>query len=314
MACKDSAPVDEHWGLIIEEKEGYKVVDCLCCGFVHIDPIPGDRDMERIYVDEYFSKEKPEFIESVLEDLEWWDINYDERLGFMESRLGKHRRRVLDIGCGPGFFLKRAAGRGWQCLGVEPSKLAAEYAAGLGLNVKNDFFEGNTLKKEGHAFDAVHISEVLEHVADPLHLLKEAHGLLGEGGIICAVAPNDYSPVQKVLRDSLGFNPYWLSVPHHINYFSFDSMKALIRKAGFTIAEVSATFPMDFFLLMGRNYVGDDKLGRSCHKMRKNLDTMLSTPELKTFKKEMYALMARHNIGRETIIYGVKGERWPEQL
>jgi len=314
IAYRERVQVQEHSGALLDKKEGYKVLDCASCGFVHIDPIPEDRDMERIYADEYFSEEKPAFIEHVLEDLDWWNITYDERLDFMESRLSKRQLRILDIGCGPGFFLKRAALRGWQCLGVEPSKLAAEYASGLGLTVINDFFNGHALKAEGHVFGAVHISEVLEHVASPLTVLKEAYGLLDEGGLICAVVPNDYSPVQKVLRDSLGYSPYWLSMPHPINYFSPDSINALLRKAGFAIAEVTSTFPMDFFLLMGRNYVGDERLGRESHEMRKNLDTMLSTPPLKAFKKDMYDLMARHNIGRETVIYGIKGERWPEQL
>ncbi len=313
-ACRERVAESKHSGLLVDEKDGYSVVDCITCGFVHIDPLPDAGDVERIYREQYFSDEKPGFIKGVLKDLEWWNIVYDERLEFMESRLSGRQRRVLDIGCGPGFFLKRATGRGWQCLGVEPSRLAAGYAEAQGLTVKNEFFSGPKLKAEGFGFDAVHISEVLEHVTHPLDVLEGAYELLCDGGIICAVVPNDYSPVQKVLRDSLGYNPYWLSVPHHINYFSFASMKALIKKAGFTAVEVSATFPMDLFLLMGRNYVGDERLGRECHKLRKNLDTMLSTPPLKGFKKEMYALMAKHNIGRELVIYGVKGDKWPEQL
>jgi hypothetical protein len=65
-------------------------------------------------------------------------------------------------------------------------------------------------------------------------------------------------------------------------------------------------FPMDFFLLMGDNYVGNDSLGRASHSRRKSLDIMLNEPELKDFKKEMYSLMAKHGIGREMVIYGEK--------
>ncbi|MFQ5353449.1 MAG: class I SAM-dependent methyltransferase [Thermodesulfobacteriota bacterium] len=303
-----------HSGAVIDEKESLKVLDCSTCGFVHIDPIPHDRDMEKMYMEEYFCEEKQASFEYAREDLEWWNIAFDERLGFMESRLGPGQRRILDIGCGPGFFLERAAGRGWQCLGVEPSRTAAKYARGLGLEVKKGFFDGPAFKEEGHAFEAVHISEVLEHVADPLSVLRESHDILEDNGIICAVVTNDYNPVQKVLRDSLGYSQYWISVPQRKNYFSIDSIKALMRKAGFTIANVSASFPMDFFLLMGENYVGDEKLVRSCHRKRKNLDTMLSTPLLKGFKEEMSTLLARHNMGGEVVVYGIKGESWPEPL
>ncbi len=295
-----------HNGPQIGEEQGYKVVDCLECGFAHILPLPSEAELKRIYRDEYFSRVKSGFIESVRADSEWWNVVYDERLEFMESMLSHGSKRLLDVGCGPGFFLKRGAQRNWRCLGVEPSNKAAAHANGLGLNVIKGFFDGRTMKDEGLEFDAAHISEVLEHVANPLAVLEGVYGLLDEGGIVCVVAPNDFSPVQEVLCERLGYEPYWISPPHHINYFSFDSMKALLKKAGFSILRVSATFPMDFFLLMGRNYVGDDVLGRECHMNRTRLDIMLADPRLKGFKDEMYALMARHNIGRETLIFGIK--------
>ncbi len=297
-----------HNGPVIGEKHGCLVVQCLECGFAHILPMPSDGELKNIYRDEYFTRDKPAFIESVRDDSEWWNVVYDERLDAFESMLCPGKKRLLDVGCGPGFFLKRGTERGWRCLGVEPSKKAAAYARRLGLNVINDFFDGRIMQDEGLIFDAVHISEVLEHVADPLAVLEGVYGLLDEGGIVCAVAPNDFSPVQEVLGERLGFEPYWISVPHHINYFSFDSMKNLLIKAGFTIASVTATFPMDFFLLMGKNYVGDEELGSRCHGLRTRLDIMLGDPRLKGFKAEMYDLMARHGIGREAIIFGIKEE------
>ncbi len=296
-----------HNGPSLGAHKGYRVVDCLECGFAHILPLPPPEELDRIYRDEYFTLEKPDFIRYAREDREWWNVVYDERLDGFESMLSGGKKRLLDVGCGPGFFLKRAAKRGWRCLGVEPSKEASAHAKGLGVNVINGFFNGRTMGEEGLAYDAVHISEVLEHVADPLAVLEDVYGLLDDGGLVCAVSPNDFSPVQKVLRRRLGHKPYWISVPHHINYFSFESMKALLIRAGFSIARVRATFPMDFFLLMGKDYVGDDALGRECHKMRTRLDIMLTDPGLKGFKDEMYALMASHNIGREFVIYGVKG-------
>jgi len=308
MGALNAVRVEEnpHNGSFLGEKKGYKVIDCTECGYAHILPLPTEAELKRIYRDEYFSMEKPDFIESVSKDRAWWEVNYDERLEFMESRLARWSRRLLDVGCGPGFFLKRGAERGWRCLGVEPSKKAASYAGSLGLNVINNFFDPQTMKEEGCHFNAAHISEVLEHTADPLSILEGVYDLLDYGGIVCVVAPNDFSPVQEVLRESLGYRQYWLAPPHHINYFSFDSLKKLVKKAGFSITRVSATFPMDFFLLMGKNYVGDESLGKECHAMRTRLDIMLNDARLRGFKEQMYELMASHNIGREALIFGVK--------
>lgn len=295
-----------HRGNNIEKANGYGILECETCGFIHIDPVPARDELDTVYREEYYTEEKPQFIERVIEDLRWWETVYDDRYDFLESKLAGKRRRVLDIGCGPGYFLKRGLERGWKCLGVEPSRQAARHAKGLGVGVINAFFDDSTASSIKARFDAVHLSEVLEHVPDPAEVLKRAKGLLDAGGIICSVVPNDFSPVQKVLTGKLDFKPYWLAPPHHINYFTFSSLSELMRKTGFRVIGKTAMFPMDFFLLMGDNYVGNDTLGRASHARRKRLDIMLNEPELKGFKTELYSLMAKHGIGREMVIYGVK--------
>lgn len=288
---------------MIDKENGYKVLDCRECGFIHIDPVPTPEELDKVYREEYYKDEKPLFIKRVMEDLDWWEKVYDDRYDFLEEKLGTEKRTILDIGCGPGYFLKRGMERGWKCLGVEPSRQASEHAKGLGVDVINAFLDNAPINEK---FDAVHTSEVLEHVTDPSGVLEKAYSLLNHGGIICCVVPNDYSPVQKVLKYKLNYRPYWLAPPHHINYFSFGSLSALLEHAGFKVINKSAMFPMDFFLLMGDNYIGNDALGRESHARRKMLDIMLSEPELKDFKREMYGLMAKHGIGREIVIYGIK--------
>jgi len=295
-----------HKGTKLAEIEGYGIIDCEVCEYIHIDPIPSKVELDRIYGEEYYTDEKPKFIERVIEDLSWWETVYDDRFDFLESRVKPGSRRLLDIGSGPGYFIQRGAERGWECMGVEPSRQAAQHARGLGAKVVNAFFDEATASSINTRFGAVHLSEVLEHVPDPEEVLKRAYGLLEPGGILCAIVPNDFSPVQKVLTDRLNFNPYWLAPPHHINYFTFASLSALMTRVGFDVLEQTSMFPMDFFLLMGDNYVGNDELGRASHSRRKQLDIMLNEPELKGFKKDLYSLMAKHAIGREMVIYGVK--------
>lgn len=296
----------KHAGSVVGNANGYGIIDCIECGFIHMDPVPGPAELQRVYAEEYYRDEKPLFIERVIEDLDWWRSVYDERLDFLESRLKDGRRSILDIGSGPGYFLKRGMERGWSGLGIEPSRQASAHAMTLGVEVINGFFNRETASGIKRKFDALHLSEVLEHVPEPGALLMEAAGLLSKGGVICCVVPNDFSPVQKVLTDRLGFGQYWLAPPHHINYFSFESLSALLERSGFRVVGRNSMFPIDLFLLMGDNYVGNDSLGRECHARRKRLDLLLNEPGLAGFKKEMYELMARHGIGREMVIYGVR--------
>ncbi|MBE9528282.1 MAG: class I SAM-dependent methyltransferase, partial [Proteobacteria bacterium] len=235
-----------HKGEVLDNAGGYSIIDCTECGFVHIDPLPSAEELDKIYSDEYYSEEKPEYIDCVIKDIEWWNCVFDSRYSLFESRLPAESRSVLDVGCGPGYFLKHGQERGWKTLGIEPSVQAAKHAEGLGVEVVNAFLDSElcaSFKEKHKSFDAVHLSEVLEHTRDPLNILCLAHDLLDDSGIICTVVPNDYSPVQHVLRDKLDYSPYWLAPPHHINYFTFDSMASLMRKAGFEIIETSAMFP-----------------------------------------------------------------------
>lgn len=295
-----------HEGTVIDKIKDYEIIKCRSCGFIHMNPIPSQEELQRIYKEEYYSIEKPQFIERHLEDIEWWNIVFDDRYDFLEEHLPKNRRMILDIGCGPGFFLKRGIDRDWKGLGVEPSKQAAEYAKGLGVEVVNRFLDASGVGSGGEKFDAIYISEVLEHSREPINVCKTSYELLSDGGIICVVVPNDYNPFQKAIREELGFEPYWLAPPHHINYFTFDSLQVLLERTGFKILKKDAMFPIDIFLLMGDNYVGNDKIGRACHARRKRFEINLRQAGMNDFKKELYEFFASKNIGREIVLFAQK--------
>jgi SAM-dependent methyltransferase len=297
-----------HRGKVLDTAKGYDIIDCDICGFVHIDPVPSPEVLDTTYKEEYYTAEKPLFIARQLEDIEWWNTIYDDRYDVLERYLSPERRLLIDVGCGPGFFLKRGAERGWKGLGVEPSRQASAYARTQGLNVRNSFLHESGLGEGEERFDAAHLSEVLEHVPDPLTTCRQVFALLERGGVASFVVPNDYNPFQAVLRQTIGLQPYWVAPPHHINYFSFASLERLLTTAGFVVLEKDAMFPMESFLLMDENYVGNDELGRLCHARRKKLDMRLNASPLKAFRREMYRLMAAHGIGREMVLYARRDE------
>ena len=56
-------------------------------------------------------------------------------------------------------------------------------------------------------FDVIHMSEVLEHVPDPIDTLRITYTLLKPGGLLCLSVPNDYNPFQNVLREVCEYEP-----------------------------------------------------------------------------------------------------------
>ncbi len=292
-------------GQCIDRINDFDVVACEPCGFVHVLPLPTATQLESMYSHDYYTREKPLYLERHREDLAWWNTVYAERYAAFDEHHPDSGRRILDVGSGPGFFLKHGLDRGWQTLGVEPSRQAAEHARSLGLDIVGDFLTPDTAANLG-CFDVVHMSEVLEHIPDPAQMLELAWTLLAPQGLLCVLVPNDYNPLQLALREGCDYSPWWAAPPHHINYFNFESLTRLVERTGFDVVQRESTFPMELFLLMGDNYVGNDALGRSCHAKRKAFETHLTAAGRTPLKQALYRKLAELGLGREVYLIARK--------
>jgi len=281
---------------------GYKVIDDNEKGYIHIEPIPSDSELEQVYAEEYYGVEKSQYIEHTQEDIEWWETSFKDRFDIFEKYC-KTSKKILDIGCGSGYFLNYGQQREWECYGIEPSKLSSKHAKEMGLNVLTGVFKDGVYEQS--SFDVVHMQDVLEHINHPEKFLENVYKILKENGVLCIGVPNDFSPLQKILWENLGFKPWWVTAPTHINYFNPDSLKKLLTKLGFEIALEESTFPMEFFLLMGDDYISEPTLGRKMHAKRKQFDITLSQYD-NDLKRKLYQSLAALNLGREIIVYAKK--------
>jgi len=134
---------------------------------------------------------------------------------------------LVDVGCGRGDFLGRMRSLGWNVLGIEPDPVAAALAQQRGVPV----FRGtlNEAELPDATADQVSLNHVLEHVHDPLRLLRECHRVLRPGGRLVLFLPN---------IDSLGhrfFGRHWagLDLPRHLFHFSPRSIDGLLRQSPF---------------------------------------------------------------------------------
>lgn len=294
-----------HNGPRIGGAKDHGIIDCFDCGFRHALPLPDPKALEEEYRQNYYADEKPTFIAHAGEDQDWFALAQNDRLDAFERQLGAGRRRLLDIGCGPGFFLKTAIARGWQAHGIEPSHQASAHARSLGATVTEGFFNRQTAPTLGR-FDAVNLTNVLEHVPDPVDVLTEAIDLIEPGGLLCVGVPNDFSPFQIAARSALGIGEWWVAPPHHLNYFDFDSLSALLTRLGLINQERTTSFPMEAFLMMGEDYTGDPALGRACHNRRKRFDFAMEMAGLKEVRRNFYRALAGQGIGREAVIIAMK--------
>lgn len=292
----------QHNGVVLDSVNDFDVIECTSCGYKHVVPIPTQDELEHVYREDYYSNEKPLYLDEHQEDLEWWNLVYDERYDYLESQLSGASRRILDVGSGPGYFLLRGKSRGWETVGIEPSKRAGAHSRELGLDIREGFLHDDMVESLG-TFDVVYLHEVLEHVPHPVSLLSTITQLLKPQGILCVIVPNDYNPIQKALRSSMNIEPWWVAPPHHLNYFDHESLPHILENQGFRILYRHSTFPIELFLLMGLNYVGDSTMGRMVHGQRKTMEMNLAKIGCAELKRTTYESFAQQGLGREAVIY-----------
>ena len=61
----------QHSGTLLDRVNEFDVIDCTSCGYKHVVPIPTQDELEHVYREDYYSNEKPLYLEEHQEDLEW---------------------------------------------------------------------------------------------------------------------------------------------------------------------------------------------------------------------------------------------------
>jgi 2-polyprenyl-3-methyl-5-hydroxy-6-metoxy-1,4-benzoquinol methylase len=143
--------------------------------------------------------------------------------------------RLLEVGCGDGTMLKGMADLGWQVEGIDIDPAAVENSRRKGLNVQTRYLED--LQYPQDCFDAITMSHLIEHVHDPLELLRECHRILKPTGRLALVTPNINSAGHRIYGSSW----FHLDPPRHLRIFTVDSLTTLLQKAGFHKAKIGTT-------------------------------------------------------------------------
>lgn len=201
-----------------------RILRCRSCTFGFSELRPTEDQLLRLYRDlniDVYESETPGRIRTAQRHLQ------------ILTRHAPSPGRILDVGCASGRFLEACAAADWEIVGIEPSRVLSEEAAGL-LRGKGQVLP-MTLQEANLApasFDAVTMWDVLEHVTLPFDFLRHTAGLLRPGGVLLLNVP-DLNSVQARV-----FGRRWpLFLPEHLNYFTRRSLALCGRNAGLTLVE-----------------------------------------------------------------------------
>ncbi len=201
----------------IFRKGGLRFGRCGACRHVCQEPGPAPLDTA--------SEEPPPAISQATQA--WFRLLAQRRADLVEEIAGDGPcRRILDVGCGPGFFLREAEQRGWFATGVDKGC----YDAFL----SNHVLKGDALAalKEipAGSFGIITFWHSLEHFAEPGRILAETRRVLTPGGILVINSPNIDSMIFRVL----GRHWTWVS-REHLQYFSVHRFAAFLESSRWRI-------------------------------------------------------------------------------
>lgn len=162
--------------------------------------------------------------------------------------------KILDLGCGDGFylFLLSNLGVNLRLIGSDFDKVGLESAKRNLKDGKIQLIEGDLMKKlpfENDQFNKIILSEVTEHLPNDLKGLKEVYRILKPGGILCLSVPNANYPLfwdpmnwflEHLLRTHIQ-SGFWSGIWfNHVRLYKPKQIEQVVRKAGFKIENVQS--------------------------------------------------------------------------
>lgn len=218
-------------------KQPLRVVKCLVCTYVYANPQPTPDTLQQMYATmttETYTQEQE---------------NRQKAANKVLDTIEKHKPskgRILDIGCSTGILLQQAKERGWDPYGVELSEQAHSYATQtLKLpHIHNiDFLKADF---ENYFFDAIVLTDVIEHLPDPRKYIAKMKQLLHPDGCIYITTPNVRSWAHRLLK-----HKWWGIQLAHLHYFSAQTLQQMLASEGLKSIQthyVARYFSVDYLI------------------------------------------------------------------
>lgn len=216
---------------------GFEYVRCTACSHVYTTHRYDDDAIERFYRrNEYYAR----ITYANRESCEYRrEAVARPKVAFAEEHIGPPPGRWLDVGSGIGDIASVLDGNGWDVTGLELSATSVTFARDVfGITLLPETLDGFVRRggiQPGQA-DVVSFFAILEHVTDPMAMLRRSFELLRPGGHLVVQVPNARSLstfVQQVFPEHVFRH---MSPVSHIMVFTEPSLTTALRLAGFEIA------------------------------------------------------------------------------
>lgn len=178
----------------------------------------------------------------------------------------KSSGNILDVGCAMGFFMEVAEQQGFKVYGIEVSTYAAAFSQKLFKNrvflgAVEDFPQKRSAVFEfkNTTFDVIILSDLIEHVKDPVSVLKDLKKVLKKDGVIVLQTGDTDSFWARLM----GKNWHFYAPPQHLYFFSKNTLTKVLEKAGYKVLRVDkeGKYVSLRYILHMTQYMNIEKIG-----------------------------------------------------
>ena len=276
-------------------------------GFYELAEKPTYDELSKYYSKKYYQENKATYSAKYENEEKKYFLNkIEQKFYFIKKRLNNQSSySLLDVGCGEGFTLKYFDDLGWDICGVDFNIYGCKVHNPQYVNkiITGDIYDTlGKIKLNKQRFDLIWLDNVLEHVLNPLELLKLCRELGNELSFLMVEVPNDFSiPQKRALELNFIDNEFWIAVPDHISYFNKDGLIKISKESGWELEELIGDFPIDFNLFNeNSNYVRDRYKGKGAHKQRYLIENLFHSISIEKTNK-LYEALGDMGLGRQII-------------
>lgn len=211
------------------KKQGYKLYKCPSCGLITTEFHRNYLSfVQKFYSKGYFTGD-PKY--SAFSGYEKDKVCITRNLNKVLQKVRPYvpaQAKLLDAGCAMGYMVELAQSYGYKGYGFDPSTYALSRAsASVSKYLKQATIDSASYPK--HYFDVVTMTDIIEHVSDPIKNLKKIRNFLKPKGIVVIATGDTESLAAKILRKRWTF----FIPPQHLIFMSKKNLKEILNKSGY---------------------------------------------------------------------------------
>jgi SAM-dependent methyltransferase len=216
---------------------GYTYWKCRHCHTAQVQPQPSAQALQTYYDAFHLSNQVGGMYDECEERM---TADFPAKAQLARRYVSTPRARLLDVGCGKGFFVKTASDAGFDAQGIDLSASGVRYAVDT-LGVKatagriQDLAADEAFRGQ---FDIVTFWATIEHLADPQQVIAAIKMCLKPGGVLVCDTGLGHIGWERLMPG----HSQWYDAPQHLFVFSQDGLVHLLEKSGFSVLKLDKNF------------------------------------------------------------------------